>query len=52
MSGHPLFRIELLDPARHRREEFDCGVAALNKYLKTQARKDMAETYCSVTDSR
>jgi hypothetical protein len=35
------FRIEPLDPAVHRREEFDCGVAALNDYLWTRARKDM-----------
>ena len=42
MSVPPQFRIEPLNPALHRREEFDCGVAALNDYLKTQARKDMA----------
>ena len=41
MSGPPHFRIEPLDPARHRREEFACGVAALDHYLKAQARKDM-----------
>ena len=41
MSVLPPFRIEPLDTARHRREEFDCGVAALNDYLKQQARKEM-----------
>jgi predicted N-acetyltransferase YhbS len=35
------FTIEPLDPARHRRDEFDCGVTALNDYLKTRARKEM-----------
>lgn len=35
------FIIEPLDPATHRRDEFDCGVPALNDYLKTRARKDM-----------
>lgn len=41
MIDHTRFIIEPLDPARHRREEFDCGVAALNDYLKTRARKEM-----------
>jgi GNAT superfamily N-acetyltransferase len=41
MSVPPPFRIEPFNPARHRREEFDCGVAALNAYLKTRARKEM-----------
>jgi predicted GNAT family N-acyltransferase len=35
------FIIEPLDPAKHRRDEFDCGVPALNDYLKTRARKEM-----------
>jgi ribosomal protein S18 acetylase RimI-like enzyme len=35
------FIIEPLNPAKHRREEFDCGVVALNDYLKTKARKEM-----------
>ena len=38
-SSH--FLIEPLDLAKHRREEFDCGVPALNDYLKTRARKEM-----------
>lgn len=37
----PNFTIEPLDPAKHRRDEFDCGVPALNDYLKTRARKEM-----------
>ena len=41
MSHLTHFRIEPLDPARHKREEFGCGVAALDDYLKTRARKDM-----------
>lgn len=40
--SHPSrFLIEPLNPAKHRREDFDCGVAALDDYLKTRARKDM-----------
>jgi hypothetical protein len=35
------FIIEPLDPAKHRREEFDCGVPVLNDYLNTRARKEM-----------
>ena len=35
------FSIEPLDPSKHRREEFDCGVDALNDYLKKRARKEM-----------
>ena len=35
------FIIEPLHSARHRREEFDCGVAALNEFLRTRARKEM-----------
>ncbi len=41
MPDTTLFLIEPLDPAKHRREEFDCGVEALNDYLKTRARKEM-----------
>jgi hypothetical protein len=33
--------IELLNPAKHRREEFDCGVAVLNEYLKRRANQEM-----------
>ncbi len=38
----PKFSVEPLDPAKHRRAEFDCGVTALNDYLKNRARKEMA----------
>src|SRR4051812_44465538 len=37
----PKFIIEPLNPATHRRESFDCGVEALNGYLRTRARKEM-----------
>jgi predicted GNAT family N-acyltransferase len=36
------FKIELLNPAIHRREAFDCGVSALNEFLQKRARKEMA----------
>lgn len=42
MSPPPHFIIEPLDPAKHRRDEFDCGVVALNDFLKNRARKEMA----------
>jgi GNAT superfamily N-acetyltransferase len=35
------YLIEPLDPSKHRREEFDCGVDALNDYLRKRARKEM-----------
>lgn len=35
------FLIEPLDPARHRREAFDCGVEVLNRYLRERAGQDM-----------
>jgi predicted GNAT family N-acyltransferase len=35
------FIVEPLNPAKHRREEFDCGVAALNDFLQLRARKEM-----------
>jgi hypothetical protein len=35
------YRIELLDPAKHRRDEFDCGVEVLNDYLKRRANQEM-----------
>ena len=34
------FLIEPLDPAKHRREAFDCGVGPLNEFLRTRARKE------------
>lgn len=36
------FLVEPFDPSKHRREAFDCGVAALNEFLKNRARKEMA----------
>ena len=33
--------IELLDPAKHRRDEFECGVRALNDHLKRRANPEM-----------
>lgn len=41
MSVAQNFIIESLDPQKHRQEEFDCGVEALNDYLKKRARKEM-----------
>jgi len=35
------FSIQLLDSALHRREDFDCGVDALNRYLREKAGQDM-----------
>ena len=35
------FQIEALDPSKHRRETFDCGVETLNRYLREQARLDV-----------
>jgi predicted GNAT family N-acyltransferase len=35
------FIIEPFDPSSHRRDEFDCGVEALNEYLNKRARKEM-----------
>lgn len=35
------FLVEALDPAKHRREGFDCGAQALNEFLRTQARQEM-----------
>lgn len=41
MSNSSYYVIQPLDPSKHRREEFDCGVDALNDYLKKRARKEM-----------
>lgn len=41
MSAAVQFIVEALDPAKHRREEFDCGVKALNDFLRTRARREM-----------
>jgi ribosomal protein S18 acetylase RimI-like enzyme len=40
MSG-AAYRIESLDPAKHRREAFDCGGEGLNRYLREQAQQDV-----------
>ena len=37
----PAFRVEPLDPERHDRRAFSCGVESLDVYLKTQASQDM-----------
>jgi GNAT superfamily N-acetyltransferase len=47
MSANIQFIVEPLDPAKHRREEFDCGVTVLNDFLKTRARREM-ETGTSI----
>jgi len=41
MPSNLSFVVEPLDPAKHRREAFDCGVVALNDFLRTRARKEM-----------
>ncbi|MEY4483973.1 MAG: hypothetical protein RL693_1425 [Verrucomicrobiota bacterium] len=41
MSKEMRFFIEPLNPAKHQREEFDCGVPVLNDFLRTRARKEM-----------
>lgn len=41
MASVSHFLIEPFDPAKHRREEFDCGVAVLNDFLRLRARKEM-----------
>jgi hypothetical protein len=35
------FQIELLDPGKHRREQFSCESRELTEFLKTRARKEM-----------
>lgn len=51
----PRFRFEPLDPERHDRDGFECGVAALNDYLRRQARKDaerhLAAVFVMVADA-
>lgn len=41
MAGQPQFRIEILDPAVHRREEFSCESPDLTEFLRTRARKEV-----------
>ena len=40
MQSITLNQIELLDPVRHNRKSFTSGVAQLDAYLRTKARKD------------
>ena len=40
MESNRPFQIEPLDPAKHDRSGFDCGVPALNDYLARQANQD------------
>jgi len=44
----PRFVVERLDPARHDRENFDCGVEPLDRYLKQQASQDMRRQVAAV----
>jgi GNAT superfamily N-acetyltransferase len=41
MSEEPGYRIERLDPAKHRREEFRCESPELTEFLQKRARKEM-----------
>jgi predicted N-acetyltransferase YhbS len=41
MSDTPEYRIEALDPARHRREGFSCESQELTDFLQKRARKEM-----------
>ena len=41
MSSSSRYVTEPLDVSKHRREEFYCGVEALENYLKKRARKEM-----------
>jgi GNAT superfamily N-acetyltransferase len=47
VSERARFIIEPLDPARHQRAEFDCGVEALNDFLRTRARREMDMGTCA-----
>ena len=40
MPAQPQFRIEILDPAIHRRDEFSCESPELTEFLRTRARKE------------
>lgn len=44
----PIYLFEPLDPMRHDRAAFSCGNAAMDQYLKTQARKDMTANVAAV----
>jgi predicted GNAT family N-acyltransferase len=40
-GGAAQFIVEALNPSKHRREAFDCGVEALNEFLRTRAGREM-----------
>ena len=40
MAGQSQFRVEILDPGVHRREEFLCESPELTEFLRTRARKE------------
>jgi hypothetical protein len=40
MASQSQFRVEVLDPAVHRREEFACEPPELTEFLRTRARKE------------
>jgi ribosomal protein S18 acetylase RimI-like enzyme len=40
MPGQPQFRVEILDPAVHRRDDFSCESPELTEFLRTRARKE------------
>jgi len=40
MPSTPQFRVEILDPAVHRRDEFSCESPELTEFLRTRARKE------------
>ena len=40
MASQSQFRVEILDPAVHRREEFTCESPELTEFLRTRARKE------------
>jgi len=40
MPATPQFRFEALDPAIHRRDEFECESPELTEFLRTRARKE------------
>ena len=41
MNGAPQYRIEQLDPAKHRREAFRCESSELTRFLQKRARQEM-----------
>lgn len=41
MSAACQFIVEPLDPAKHRRAEFECELPELTEFLRTRARKEM-----------